>query len=98
MASDDRDAVLDLQTVFTRSYDEGGSAGKIDYQGNPPTLLTQEKQSWLDQWLVQQKRRLPHDQVARAAYYLWQKDGCPQGRHQEHWYRAIEELKHKTAK
>jgi hypothetical protein len=37
LAQDDRDMVVDLQTTFTRSYDQGGFVGKIDYQGDPPT-------------------------------------------------------------
>src|SRR6266851_1049713 len=32
LASDDRDTVVDLHTTFTRSYDQGGFANKIDYQ------------------------------------------------------------------
>ena len=32
LAADDRDTVLDLHTAFTRCYDQGGFAAKIDYQ------------------------------------------------------------------
>jgi Protein of unknown function (DUF4058)/Protein of unknown function (DUF2934) len=35
LAADDRDAVLDLQSTFTRCYDTGEFSGKIDY-GRPP--------------------------------------------------------------
>jgi hypothetical protein len=35
LASDDRDTVLDLHTAFTRCYDQGGFASKIDYQHEP---------------------------------------------------------------
>src|SRR5215468_7727447 len=36
LAPDDRDTVLDLQTVFARCYDQGVFAAKIDYQRDPP--------------------------------------------------------------
>ncbi len=36
-----------------------------------------------------------HDRLALAAYYLWQQEGCPQGRDKEHWYKALEELTRK---
>ncbi len=35
LAADDRDAVLDLQALFTRCYEQGGFADRIDY-GRPP--------------------------------------------------------------
>src|SRR5262245_11804196 len=40
LASDDRDTVLDLQATFTRYYDQGGFASKIDYRGDPPVALS----------------------------------------------------------
>jgi hypothetical protein len=30
-----------------------------------------------------------HEHVALAAYFLWRKEGCPDGRDQDHWSRAI---------
>jgi Protein of unknown function (DUF2934) len=33
-----------------------------------------------------------HDRIARAAYHLWQQEGCPHGRDKEHWSMAIEQL------
>ena len=30
--------------------------------------------------------------IERRAYALWQAEGQPQGRHEEHWHRAIREL------
>ena len=33
------------------------------------------------------------DRIAVAAYYLWQREGCPHGRDQEHWYKAVEDLR-----
>jgi hypothetical protein len=38
----------------------------------------------------------PQGEIALAAYYLWQREGCPPGRAQEHWYRALEELRRGT--
>jgi Protein of unknown function (DUF4058) len=57
LASDDRDTVLDLHTAFTRCYDQGGFAGKIDYKREPNTPLTDEDRQWLDEVLRQQKLR-----------------------------------------
>ena len=37
--------------------------------------------------------QLMRDAVALAAYYLWQQEGCPHGRDQEHWQRAKEYLR-----
>ena len=33
------------------------------------------------------------DHVAKAAYFLWQKDHCLHGRDREHWFRAIADLR-----
>jgi hypothetical protein len=57
LASDDRDTVLDLHTVFTRCYDQGGFAARIDYQRDPPAPLNAEDQKWLQELLRQQKLR-----------------------------------------
>src|SRR5438128_770430 len=42
LASDDRDTVLDLYTVFTRCYEQGGFGSKIDYSRDPATVLSDE--------------------------------------------------------
>jgi len=57
LAPDDRDTVLDLHTAFTRCYDQGGFASKIDYCRNPSTTLSDEDRQWLDELLKQQKLR-----------------------------------------
>ena len=57
LASDDRDTVLDLHTAFTRCYDQGGFAAKIDYKRDPATPLKDEDRLWLDDVLKQQKLR-----------------------------------------
>jgi hypothetical protein len=57
LAPDDRDTVLDLHTAFTRCYDQGGFAARIDYGKDPPTTLTSEDKQWLQEMLKQQKLR-----------------------------------------
>ena len=57
LASDDRDTVLDLHTAFTRCYDQGGFAARIDYAKDPSTPLNVEDRQWLQEVLRQQKLR-----------------------------------------
>ncbi len=57
LASDDRDTVLDLHAAFTRCYDQGGFAAKIDYGTDPSTPLSDEDRKWLLDLLQQQKLR-----------------------------------------
>ena len=57
LASDDRDTVLDLHTAFSRCYDQGGFAARIDYKRDPTTPLNSEDRQWLDEVLRQQKLR-----------------------------------------
>jgi hypothetical protein len=57
LAADDRDTVLDLQASFTRCYDQGGFAGKIDYRRDPAVALEDEDRKWLNELLKQQKLR-----------------------------------------
>jgi hypothetical protein len=57
LAADDRDTVLDLHTAFTRCYDQGGFAAKIDYKRDPMTSLNAEDRQWLNDVLRQQKLR-----------------------------------------
>src|SRR5947209_7664877 len=47
LAPDDRDTVLDLHTVFTRCYDQGGFAARIDYQRDPPLPLSADDRQWV---------------------------------------------------
>ena len=96
LAADDRDTVLDLHTAFTRCYDQGGFAARIDYACDPPVPLDDADRRWLDDVLIQQKlrRRLPaHEEIAVAAYSLWERDGRPHGRDREYWSMAIERLR-----
>jgi hypothetical protein len=57
LASDDRDTVLDLHMAFTRCYDQGGFAAKIDYAKDPATPLNSEDRQWLQEVLRQHKLR-----------------------------------------
>lgn len=39
------------------------------------------------------KGRTPtNEEIARRAYEIWQRDGCPDGCEQAHWYQAEREL------
>src|SRR4029077_2773171 len=78
LAADDRDTVLDLHTAFTRCYDQGGFAAKIDYQKDPVTALSNEDRTWLQELLKQAKlrsKRPSHEDIARAACFLWEQAG-----------------------
>lgn len=33
-----------------------------------------------------------HRRIERRAYALWEAEGQPDGRHDEHWHRAMREL------
>ena len=33
-----------------------------------------------------------HEQIAKRAYALWQAEGQPDGRHEEHWQHAVLEI------
>lgn len=57
LAADDRDTVLDLQTIFTRCYDQGDFQPRIDYSRDPVTTLSDDQREWLHDWLQQQKLR-----------------------------------------
>jgi hypothetical protein len=101
--------VLDLQAVFEKAYELGGFATLIDYAVDPATSETEPRHSQIDQLLLEKGLReaskpvaeaVSHsteapsdDHVALAAYYLWQRDGSPEGRHEEYWQRAREQLK-----
>jgi len=37
---------------------------------------------------------ITHEMIALKAYFTWQQAGCPDGREQEFWFAAEEELQH----
>jgi hypothetical protein len=57
LAADDRDTVLDLQAAFTRCYDVGGFAGRVDYHRDPSVPLDDADKRWLAELLREQKMR-----------------------------------------
>jgi hypothetical protein len=57
LAADDRDTVLDLQTSFTRCYEQGGFAAQLDYQRDPPVRLGDEDRKWVHDLLRKEKLR-----------------------------------------
>ena len=36
---------------------------------------------------------ISQDAIAQRAYEIWERDGRPEGRDAEHWFRAVSELK-----
>jgi Protein of unknown function (DUF4058)/Protein of unknown function (DUF2934) len=96
LAPDDRDTVIDLQAAFARCFDQGEYAARIDYRRDPAAPLSIDQRLWLDQILRAQKRRdplPPEEEIAKAAYFLWQAEGRPNGQDKEHWLRAAQELR-----
>jgi uncharacterized protein DUF4058 len=57
LAADDRDTVLNLHAAFTRAFDQGDFASKIEYHRDPPTTLPPERREWLNGLLKQNKLR-----------------------------------------
>ncbi len=59
LATDDRDALLDLQAAFARAYDHGNFATQIDYKQPPPVdvPLSDEQKAWMDDLLRQMNLR-----------------------------------------
>jgi len=44
-----------------------------------------------------QPHNFPHEYVAVAAYFIWEKEGLPDGRAENHWEMAIEDLRRSAA-
>jgi hypothetical protein len=100
LAADDRDTVLDLQAAFLRCYGEGGYFERIDYGRSPAVPLKEEDRHRLDALLREKGLRKwsPSDEeIAEAAYHLWEQEGRPHGRDREHWRRAAEQLRRQAA-
>ncbi len=57
LAGDDRDTVVDLQVAFSRSYDGGTFAQKIDYLRDPVAPLEDADRQWLNELLKHHKLR-----------------------------------------
>jgi hypothetical protein len=97
LASDDRDTVVDLQTAFTRCYDQGRRfTARIDYTRDPSVPLDEEDRYWLHALLLANGFSFPDEEIAPLAYRIWEQEGRPHGRDKEHWQRAIAELRSKA--
>jgi hypothetical protein len=35
---------------------------------------------------------IPEEQIKARSHAIWERDGCPEGRAEEHWLRALAEL------
>lgn len=57
LATNDEDAVLDLQAMFARCYEQNSFDARIDYSRDPLTTLDAEDRRWLAEVLKEQKRR-----------------------------------------
>ncbi len=59
LAADDRDALLDLQAAFSRTYDLGSYIAQIDYKAAPPpdVPLSDDNMKWLVEMLKSNKLR-----------------------------------------
>jgi hypothetical protein len=44
------------------------------------------------QTTMEQQQMLNHDEIAKAAWLIWQQEGCQHGRAQEHWVKAEQQL------
>ena len=36
---------------------------------------------------------ITYEQIAQRAYEIWEREGKPEGKEQEHWFKAEEELR-----
>jgi len=54
LLADDKDVVLDLQALFTQSYDRGAYEDEFDYGQPLPLTMSDDRKTWLDQ-LLQEK-------------------------------------------
>lgn len=58
LAAPDPDAVLDVQAVFNRCYDNGDYADLIDYRKEPASPLSPEEAAWLNALLQERGLRV----------------------------------------
>jgi hypothetical protein len=38
------------------------------------------------------RETVSHEEIARRAHEIWEQEGCPEGREQEHWLQAERQL------
>jgi len=98
LAPNERDVRARLAACLQPLLRRGGatSSGSTTGPRTPAVPLGEEDHRWLDALLTARSLRSSaptYDQVARAAYRLWEQEGRPHGRDQEHWYQALEQLR-----
>jgi Protein of unknown function (DUF4058)/Protein of unknown function (DUF2934) len=96
LSAKDRDLVLDLQSAFTKCYEADNFTDRIDHRWDPRVPLNEHNRHWLDTLLVGHNLRKPlppHAEIERVAYRLWEEEGRPQDRHEEHCYKALAQLR-----
>lgn len=42
--------------------------------------------------------KITHEKITQRAFEIWERQGKPEGREQEHWFRAEEELRKEKVK
>lgn len=57
LASDDRDTVIDLQSTFSRCYDQGDFFSLVNYERDPATNVREEDKGWLGEYLEEKNLR-----------------------------------------
>ena len=57
-----------------------------------PAKKTQAKKAATSKVKVKNASPVTDDQIAARAYQIWQEQGCPDGRADEHWAQAVGEL------
>jgi hypothetical protein len=96
LADGERDIVVDLQVVFTQAYRQAGFPGRIHYRPEAIAGLKEVHRRQLAEWFhwpsPAAETLLSHEEIQIAAYYIWKDQGCPEGRAEEHWRLAIEQL------
>jgi hypothetical protein len=100
VATDDRDVVVDLQSAFALCFERGGFGGRIDYQ-HDPIWATEDQRRRIRALLNRSGQPAEwlwsHDQIALVAYQIWEEQGRPEGRAEQHWRWAIERLRRQAS-
>jgi hypothetical protein len=96
LTAPDRDFVSDIQRLVERAYDQGEFAAHIEYGIQIVARMQETSRRRLRKTLSQVIRltqaHFTHDEIAVAAYYIWLKQGCPEGLGEVHWQLAMEQL------
>ena len=60
--------------------------------GCTPMQLVKPIAVWLTDWVRKTTVHDPEQAIREAAYSIWEREGRPEGRADEHWYRAVAEI------